>query len=66
MYQRRIQSKVQHATASYILVHKALQEFELSIGPLSEGRTTKRLHDFFDSDILAGDLISCRTAGNPH
>lgn len=50
---------------AYILVAKMLQQFELSVGSLREDRSAKRLHDLFDRDRLARQLVLGRTVPHP-
>ncbi len=47
----------------YILVLEVLEELELTVGPLGKDWCAERLHDLFDGDILACELVSGRAVG---
>lgn len=42
---------------SYIFMPQMLQELKFSVGSLGQHRGAERLHDFLDSNGLAGKLI---------
>lgn len=48
---------------THILVPQVLQELQFSVCALRQDRSAKGLHDLFDGDGLAGELVLCRAAG---
>jgi len=48
---------------TYVLMSKMLQQFQLPVCPLRQHRSAEGLHDLFDGDGLAGQLILCGAVG---
>jgi len=48
--------------ATYILMSEVLQQLQLPVCPLRQNWSAEGLHDLFDRDRLAGELILCGAA----
>lgn len=49
-----------------ILVLEMLEQLQFSVGPLCQDGSAEGLHYLLDGDILAGELVSCRTVSREH